>query len=65
MWMYSGEAEHDAGNVQMAKTFLLHAKEAFARLRQGGSLRGGVLDEIIADAHEADSDLARLQRNAT
>jgi hypothetical protein len=63
MWMYSGEAEHEAGNVKMARTFLLRAKEVFSRLRQGGSLRGGVLDEILSEAHEVDSDLARASFN--
>jgi hypothetical protein len=60
MWMYSGEVEHEIGNVQMARAFLSRAKEAFSRLRRDGHLHGTALDEVLLDAHEVDRDLSKL-----
>jgi hypothetical protein len=59
MWLYLGEYELDAGDVETARTAILRAKRVFTTLRSSGSLRGTALDEVLIDSHQADSDLAR------
>jgi hypothetical protein len=59
MWLYLGEYELDAGDVETARTAILRAKRVFTTMRSSGSLRGTALDEVLIDSHQADSDLAR------
>ena len=59
MWLYLGEYELDAGDVETARTAILRAKSVFTTMRSSGSLRGPALDGILLDSHQADSDLVR------
>ena len=60
LWMYAGEMRLENGYDSTARGPLLQAKELFLDLRNGGTLRGTVLDEVLLDSHQVDSDLARL-----
>jgi hypothetical protein len=62
LWMYTGGYESDDAEWDLARLSLMRAKAVFRDLRATGKLRGTTLDEVLLDAHQADTYLAKVAR---
>jgi hypothetical protein len=64
LFMFAGDNASDNAEWQSARLLLVHAKRIFAQLRTSGALDRGSFDEVLSDAHQTDSDLAKVNKKA-